>query len=216
VLEEALRGLSVDGQLPHPNVAWVAADVVDCLVAVGRSDDAEALARELADRSEALDAEFGRGVHGVALARVTGRLADHERALGVLERSPYRWHEARARLDYGAALRRAGRRVEAREHLRRALDYCERNGAVHLAARARDELRVSGARLRADVALSGAAALAPAEMRIARLAAEGMSNKDIAQYLFVTVGTVQTTLVRVYRKLDIGGRTEIAGALASQ
>ena len=216
VLEEGLRGLSIDGAFPHPNVAWLAADVADCLVGVGRTDDAEALARELVGRSEAADAEFGRGLHGAALARVTGDLTDHERALGILGRSPFRWQEARARLEYGAALRRAGRRTEAREQLRRALEFCERNGVVHLAMRARDELRVSGARLRAEVALSGPAALTPAEMRIARLAAEGMSNKEIAQHLFVTVGTVQTTLVRVYRKLDIGGRTEIAGALASQ
>ena len=152
-----------------------------------------------------LGVDFGLGVHGSALARATGDLGDHARAVGVLAASPYRWHEARARLEYGAALRRAGQRVQAREQLRLALDYCERNGVLHLAERARDELKVSGARLRTDAERSGAAALTPAENRIARLAAEGMSNKEIAQHLFVTVGTVQTTLVRVYRKLDIGG-----------
>jgi DNA-binding CsgD family transcriptional regulator len=61
--------------------------------------------------------------------------------------------------------------------------------------------------------LSGAASLTPAEARIARLAADGMSNKQIAQHLFLTVGTVQTTLVRVYRKLDVASRAHLAGAL---
>ena len=103
----------------------------------------------------------------------------------------------------------------------RALEllYCEpaeqRSLEVALAGlgRAREELRVSGARLRDISELSGADALTPAEERIARLAADGMSNKEIAQHLFVTVGTVQTTLVHVYRKLGIAGRKEIAAAI---
>jgi DNA-binding NarL/FixJ family response regulator len=156
------------------------------------------------------------GIHRSALARVTGELVDHERAVAAFAGSPYRWHAARARLEYGAALRRAGQRVKAREQLRLALDYAEGSGAAILAERAREELRVSGARLRAVSELSGADALTPAEERIARLAADGMSNKAIAQHLFVTVGTVQTTLVHVYRKLGIGGRTEIAAAIGAE
>jgi DNA-binding CsgD family transcriptional regulator len=146
---------------------------------------------------------------------VTGEPAEHERAVTVFAQSPYRWYEARARLEYGSALRRTGQRVGAREQLRLALDYFERSGIEHLGARAREELRVSGARLRDVSLLSGADALTPAEDRIARLAAEGRSNKEIAQHLFVTVGTVQTTLVHVYRKLGIAGRKEIAAAIGA-
>lgn len=215
-LEAEYRQNFVGDLPPHPNLAWYAAEYVDCLIGVGRSGEAVAVARRFVARSEQLGVDFGLGLHGSALARATGDLGDHARAVEVLAASPYRWHEARARLEYGAALRRAGRRVDAREQLRRALDYCERHGALHLAERARDELKVSGARLRTDAARSGAAALTPAEHRIARLAADGMSNKQIAQHLFVTVGTVQTTLVRVYRKLDIGGRSAIAAAIADQ
>jgi DNA-binding CsgD family transcriptional regulator len=154
-------------------------------------------------------------VHGSALARLTGDLADHERAVAACAESPYRWVAARARLEYGAALRRANQRVEARGQLRLALDYFEGSGAALLAERARDELRVSGARLRNISELSGADALTPSEERIARLAAAGMRNREIAQHLFVTVGTVQTTLVHVYRKLDIAGRAEIAAAIGA-
>jgi DNA-binding CsgD family transcriptional regulator len=205
----------IGGIDPNPQLVWLAGDYVDCLAAIGRRDEALARARGLAERSDALGLRFGSGVHRSAIARVTGDLADHERAVAVLAESPYRWYEARARLEYGAALRRAGRRVEAREQLRLALDYFERSGVRHLGARARAELNVSGARLRDVSVLSGADALTPAEDRIARLAAEGMSNKEIAQHLFVTVGTVQTTLVHVYRKLGIGGRKEVAAAIGA-
>jgi DNA-binding CsgD family transcriptional regulator len=198
---------------PHPNTAWISADQVDCLLALDRREEALSLAGGLVERSESLGLRFGAGVHGSALARATGEPADHERAVATLAATPYKGYEARARLEYGSALRRSGKRVEAREQLRLALDYYERNGVRHLGARAREELEVSGARLRDVAVLSGADALTPSESRIARLAADGLSNKEIAQHLFVTVGTVQTTLVHVYRKLDIAGRKEIAAVL---
>jgi DNA-binding CsgD family transcriptional regulator len=93
-----------------------------------------------------------------------------------------------------------------------ALDYAEEQRAAPLAARIREELAMCGARPR-NVLRRGADALTPAEARIARLAADGLQNKDIAQRLFLTVGTVQTTLVRVYRKLDVSSRRDIAAAL---
>jgi len=200
---------------PNPQLVVLAPYYVDCLVGVGRRNEALAVARGLADRSDQLGLRFGSGVHRSALARVTGDPADHVRAVAMLAESSYRWHEARARFEYGAALRRTGQRVEAREQLRLALDYFERSGVKHLAARTREELSVSGARLRDVSVLSGADALTPAEGRIARLAADGLSNKEIAQHLFVTVGTVQTTLVHVYRKLGIRGRKEIAAAIGA-
>jgi len=214
-LEADWKQNRIGGMEPSPRLVMLAPDYVDCLAALGRGDEAGAISRALVDRSDQLGLRFGSGVHRSALARVMGDVADHERAVAVLADSAYRWHEARARLEYGAALRRAGQRVEAREQLRLALDYFERSGVKHLAARAREELRVSGARLRDVSLLSGADALTPAEGRIARLAADGMSNKEIAQHLFVTVGTVQTTLVHVYRKLGIRGRKEIAIAIGA-
>jgi DNA-binding CsgD family transcriptional regulator len=215
-MEEDWRQNQIGGMEPNPQLVWLAGELVDCLAIVGRRDEALAIARPLVERSDALGLPFAMGVHRSALARLTGELADHERAVAALAGSPYRWHAARAQLEYGAALRRAGQRVEAREQLRLALDYCEASGAALLAERARNELRVSGARLRDVSELCGADALTPAEERIARLAGAGMSNKEIAQHLFVTVGTVQTTLVHVYRKLGIAGRTEIAAAIGGE
>jgi DNA-binding CsgD family transcriptional regulator len=86
-------------------------------------------------------------------------------------------------------------------------------GAKPLATVARDELRATGARPR-RAAFSGADALTPAELRVAQFAAQGLTNAQIAQDLFVTTKTVQTHLAHAYRKLDITSRRELADALA--
>jgi DNA-binding CsgD family transcriptional regulator len=114
----------------------------------------------------------------------------------------------------GAALRRDGQRVRAREHLRLALDYAERNRVRHFSVRAREELRLAGAKPRTLV-LTGVDALTPAEHRIALLAAEGRSNKEIAQHLFLTVKTIEATLGRAFRKLEISSRAELSQVLAA-
>jgi DNA-binding CsgD family transcriptional regulator len=103
--------------------------------------------------------------------------------------------------------------VAAREHLRVALDYAEREQVAPVHARAREELRLTGARPRRAI-LTGVEALTPGELRIARLAAAGLPNKDIAQRLFLTVKTVEMTLGRAYRKLDIQSRRELPAALS--
>jgi DNA-binding NarL/FixJ family response regulator len=85
-------------------------------------------------------------------------------------------------------------------------------GAAPLADRAAEELRASGARPRKR-AVTGFDALTPSELRVARLAAEGRSNREIAQELFVTMATVETHLTRTYRKLDLDGREGLHSAL---
>jgi DNA-binding CsgD family transcriptional regulator len=80
-------------------------------------------------------------------------------------------------------------------------------------SRAVAELEASGAR-RPQLPLSGPEALTPSELRVARMAADGMSNREIAQALFVTRKTVEVHLTSAYRKLDIGGRRQLAAALA--
>ena len=127
--------------------------------------------------------------------------------------SEARVEHIRAQTDLGAHLRRANRRAEAREHLRAALDGAHHAGAGAIAARAETELRATGARPR-RVALSGLDSLTASERRVAELAREGMTNREIAQTLFVTARTVEGHLTQVFRKLDLSARDELAGALA--
>ena len=133
--------------------------------------------------------------------------------MDALEHSPARLEHARALVDLGAALRRANRRAEARRELRTGLDLASRCGAWALAERARTELRAAGGRS-SDPGGEGAARLTASELRVAELAAGGQSNPEIAQALFVTRKTVETHLGRVYRKLGVAGRGDLARALA--
>jgi DNA-binding CsgD family transcriptional regulator len=135
-------------------------------------------------------------------------------AVELLERSPLRLELALALIDLGAALRRERRRVEARDPLSHGLDLAQRCGATVLSERAEDELRASGARPRRLV-LTGVGSLTPSELRVARLAAEGRSNPEIAQALFVTVRTVETHLGHVFQKLDLTSRDQLPAALSS-
>jgi DNA-binding CsgD family transcriptional regulator len=135
-------------------------------------------------------------------------------AVRLLAATRARLQHARALVDLGAALRRANRRQDAREPLREGLDLARRCGAAPLEERARTELAASGARPR-RAALSGVESLTPSELRVARLADDGMTNREIAESLFVTPKTVETHLRHVYQKLAIGGRAELSPALAA-
>jgi DNA-binding CsgD family transcriptional regulator len=144
------------------------------------------------------------GAHGIALLREAVECSADSAA--VLE-------HARAQVELGAALRRGNQRAAAREHLREGLELAEGCGAHALAGRAQVELATSGGRPRRAL-LSGPAALTASERRVAELAATGASNREIAQALFVTTKTVEVHLTSAYRKLDIGSRVQLAGALA--
>jgi DNA-binding NarL/FixJ family response regulator len=119
---------------------------------------------------------------------------------------------ARALVDLGAALRRTNHRIEARERLRAGVDLARRVGAIGLAERANEEIAATGARPR-KVLQTGLDALTASERRVAQLAAEGLSNKEIAQTLFVTIKTVEVHLSHVYRKLEISSRAQLDRAL---
>lgn len=137
-----------------------------------------------------------------------------QQAVTAIQASPSRLEQARGLVDLGAALRRAGRRTDAREPLRHGLDLAASCGASALAARAREELVAAGARPRRE-RLSGQEALTASERRVARMAAEGMTNREIAQALFVTMKTVAMHLTRTYEKLEITGRAQLPAALGT-
>ena len=146
------------------------------------------------------------GPEGLALLR---------ESVAALDRSPALLERARSLAELGAALRRSGERAAAREPLARALDLAARCGARPLAARARDELRAAGARPRRPWR-TGVDALTPSELRIARLAADGRSNREIAGELYVTLKAVEGHLAHAYAKLGIGGRDQLPRALGSR
>ncbi|HEU4701114.1 MAG TPA: LuxR C-terminal-related transcriptional regulator, partial [Conexibacter sp.] len=135
-----------------------------------------------------------------------------EEAAAVLEGSPSRLVHAEALADLGAALRRSGRRADARLPLREALELARRCGAAGLARRAYDELAATGERVRRHTPI-GVESLTPSERRVAELAAGGMTNRQIAQTLYVTVKTVETHLAAVYDKLGIRSRRDLPAAL---
>ena len=134
-------------------------------------------------------------------------------ALETLEQADARLERARALTELGALVRRSNRRREARELLREALDIAHRAGAGPLATRAETELRATGARPR-RVMLVGVESLTASERRVAELAADGRTNREIAQSLFVTARTVEGHLTNVFRKLDLDSRDQLRGAIA--
>jgi DNA-binding CsgD family transcriptional regulator/tetratricopeptide (TPR) repeat protein len=161
------------------------------------------------------DAATGRALRAAGV--VTGGDEGIElllEAVERLERSQAQLEHAGALLDLGAAMRRAKRRADCREPLRQAADAAQRLGATQLAERAGEELRASGARPR-RLELSGVDSLTARERQVAQVAATGLSNREIAQQLFVSKKTVETHLGSIYRKLDVSSREEVAEALAA-
>jgi DNA-binding CsgD family transcriptional regulator len=182
-----------------------------------REHEALELAREELERSQRWGAPRAVGVSLRALGLVEGGPAGEQllrEAVEILGDSPARLEHARALVDLGATLRRNNRRSDARRILRDGVDLALRCGASALADRGNQELAATGAHPR-SILLSGLDALTASERRVAQLAAEGLSNKEIAQTLFVTVKTVEQHLGRVYRKLEIGSRKQLGSALGS-
>ena len=184
-------------------------------LALGRPEAAQALAEEEVECASQLGAPRALGLALRAHGLVTGGeggLARLEASVRVLESSQASLERARSLAELGAALRRCGRRADAREPLRRALDLATRCGADPLSERAETELRASGARQR-HAALSGPQSLTVSERRVAAMAAEGNTNREIAQALFVSLRTVETHLTHAFQKLGIDSRTQLGEAL---
>ena len=195
-------------------VPWRSASA-GMLAGLGQQDAARARAEDDVDRARAYGAPatLGRGLRTLALVGAADRRIDVLReAVTALAASEARLDYAHALADLGAALRRTGSRRDSRGPLRHALELATECGASVLVASVREELRASGARPR-RVQLSGRDALTPAELRVAQLATDGLTNREIAQALFVTVKTVETQLGQSYLKLGIGSRRELAAAL---
>ena len=201
---------------PSPMSPW-RSDAALAQLALGARADASALAAEEVKLSQAHGGPCTLGVSLRAAGLAEGGTRGIEllrHAADVLESSGARLEHARALTDLGAALRRAGQRADSRDVLRTALDLAHRCGALALTERARTELIAAGGRPRRLI-LSGFDSLTPSERRVTQLAATGLSNRDIAQHLFITTRTVEGHLTHAYQKLAITSREQLPAALAS-
>jgi DNA-binding CsgD family transcriptional regulator/tetratricopeptide (TPR) repeat protein len=202
----------------NPNHFRLHPDLVEAYVRLGRTDEADPLVASLERQARTTRIAWTVG----AALRCRGLLEVNDAAAEACFKSALRHHEtagvferARTELCFGERLRRRGLRRDSRIRLGAALEAFEASGAAPWAERARAELRASGATVRRR----GPAArdrLTPQELQIARLVAEGKTNRDVAATLFITPKTVEFHLTRVYRKLEIHSRSELVRQMANE
>ncbi|HWX73945.1 MAG TPA: LuxR C-terminal-related transcriptional regulator [Solirubrobacteraceae bacterium] len=221
--EQALKDYLAAGELllsklsmPGPGIfAWRSRAAL-AAHAAGDSQAAQQLAQEdlaLAGRTKA-PGMIGRAQRTLGLIRGGGDGLDLlQRAVDALSESQSQLERANALVDLGAARRRAGHRIDAREPLQLGLAIAEQGGASAIAKRARIELAAAGARPRKTLR-TGVDSLTPSELRVATMAATGLKNREIAQSLFITLKGVEAHLHHTYQKLDIASRDELRDALA--
>ncbi|MEV0677872.1 AAA family ATPase [Actinosynnema sp. NPDC050436] len=183
-------------------------DLVEAAVRAGRPEFAADGAAWYAEWARTTGRPWARAV----AARCRALLTDEERWFTEavdLHRAPGRpFERARTELLYGEWLRRHRRRGEARRHLRSALDAFDRLGAAPWATRARTELRATG-ESHAQPGPDPLSALTPQELQVVRLAAQGLSNRDIGAQLFLSPRTVGYHLYKAYPKLGVASRVEL-------
>ena len=201
--------------ITNPAEAWWRSYKAQALDRLGRTEEAIELLHEELELARAWGAPAAVG----RVLRVLGTIdrdnaIDHlEASVALLEQSTTKLEYAKALCALGTAIRLERKPSEAREPLYRALELASVCGATALEETARAELGATGARPRRE-ALSGVGSLTPSETRVAALAADGLSNREIAQELYVTPKTVEVHLSNTYRKLEIRSRRQLSGALA--
>ncbi|UOE44999.1 helix-turn-helix transcriptional regulator [Agromyces larvae] len=196
-------------------VNWAKVELIEAAARSGRPERAATAMRHLADMSEACGTPWVLGVAArsrALLASPDAAESDHVSAIEHLQRTRLRTEQARSHLVYGEWLRRQGRRTDAREQLRNAHDLFDEIGAHAFADRARRELAATGETVRRrtpDTQLD----LTQQEAQIARLAANGDTNPQIATQLFISPRTVEWHLGKIFAKLGITSRRELETAL---
>jgi DNA-binding NarL/FixJ family response regulator len=215
---QSLEGLpQALGEFGISEPGWqpILPDVVESLVSVGRVEEAEAILQQLEQQAAALEHRWATpaALRCRALLLLAHERADEaaeaaDRAAAAFAELGFPLDHARSLLAAGAARRRAGQRREAADSLRSAIEILEELGAALWLEQARDELRRASPRPRRDRELTGA------ERRVAALVAQGQTNREVAAQLFTTVTTVEAHLTRIYRKLGMRSRTQLARAVA--
>jgi len=203
-----------DAGVREPTWARLVWSDLDALVELGQLDQAAALAEELAARGRALDRPFAlataaraRGLVLAARGDVDGALAELERSLAEHDRLGWPFERARTLLALGVVLRRGKQKRAARQTLAQALALFDGLGARLWSAKTTAELARIGGRA------AGTGALTPTERRVAELVAEGRTNREVADLLFLSAKTVAAHLTSAYAKLGVRSRTELAHSL---
>jgi DNA-binding CsgD family transcriptional regulator len=194
---------------------WALPELVEAAMRVGDVELARDALERLAETTQPAGTYLALGVEARSRALLTsGDSADllYREAIERLGRTEVRPEFARARLLYGEWLRREGRRVDAREHLRTAYDLFTAIGMEAFAERAGRELLATGEKVRKR-SPDTREELTPQEGQIARLARDGLSNPEIGAQLFVSARTVEWHLRNVFAKLDITSRRQLQTAL---
>jgi DNA-binding CsgD family transcriptional regulator len=217
--EEAVAAaVEATGGTPQIFIAtWALGELIEAATRMGNTEHArDALAR-LGEQTEASDADWALGIHAHSRALLSeGEAAErsYREAIDRLGRTRLRPHLARAHLLYGEWLRRENRRADARAQLRAAHEMFETIGMEAFAERGRRELLATGEKVRKRT-LETRDELTPQERQIARLARDGLSNPEIGAQLFLSPRTVEWHLHKVFAKLGIRSRHELAKALPS-
>jgi DNA-binding CsgD family transcriptional regulator len=212
---ETVREVVDQHGLCEPSVVHWQPDLIEAYVRSGQIDAAE---DALAAFDQQARATGGRWALGTA-ARCRGMLANGRQAdrafLESLEKLalaelPAPFEVARTRLCRGEHLRRTGMRTDARKALRAAIETFDRLGATAWATRAWTELRATGARARRRTDDTGRDELTPQELQVALIVAGGATNREAAAALFLSTKTIEFHLSRIYRKLGIRTRAQLA------
>jgi DNA-binding CsgD family transcriptional regulator len=218
--EEALAGAQRAGAYHHDVLftAWGLVELIEAAVRSGKRERAADALRRLSETMRASGTDWALGIE----ARSRALLSDDEaaerlyrEAIERLARTRIRAELARAHLLYGEWLRREKRRLDAREQLRTAHEMFTAMGMEAFAQRAADELEATGETARKR-SVEAPDQLTAREAQIARLARDGLSNPDIGARLFISPRTVEYHLHKVYGKLDITSRNELASTLGGE
>jgi DNA-binding CsgD family transcriptional regulator len=212
-LEQAHVLADISG-LDDPLIVPWAPELIEAYARAGRDGEAVELAAVLGEQAERSGAPLALAL----AARCRGLVAEagfepeFERALELHLAAGSPFERGRTLLAYGTRLHRARRRVDARKRLREALAAFEQLRARPWSAQARDQLRAAGAVERSR--FDDPDALTGQEVRVAEAVARGLTNREVAAELFLSPKTIDFHLGRVYRKLDIHSRAELATLVA--
>jgi DNA-binding CsgD family transcriptional regulator len=209
------RAIALEAGMGHdPAVVRVVPDAIEAFLAVGRLSDAALLVEDLETRAARSGRVWARATGARCrglLEAASGRLADAQHALETAvhahERLSQPFERARTLLALGSVQRRAKQKRAARDSLEEALRVFDGLGATLWAAKTRAELGRIAGRTTSRVALT------ETENQVARLVAEGQTNREVALTLFMSVKTVEVNLTRIYRKVGVTSRRELAGLI---